>query len=137
MEHPSYSFTHVVDDVSDMTGISTASVFKIVNEYRRTGEVTPTVRVRKPWSKKPDSSTQEVILRKVRAYFENNETGSVRKLVYHLKEDDSLPKYGRTKWYNVLKELGVSFEKRNRKGGKFVVVNFPSIPEGAVTAVKK
>ena len=54
-ELPFHSDRQIYREISNKNGVGFNSADKIVKEYIKTGQITPTIRKRKLWAKKPDA----------------------------------------------------------------------------------
>ena len=98
-------------------GVAVSTVFKILNEYKSTGEVKSPVKI-KPKSKTTISDTEEsvkcAIRRKVDTFFFNNEIPTVKKIMACVNEDPDLPNYKKSTFYELMKHIGFKYDKRQR-----------------------
>ena len=109
------SYRSVILRISKLTGIGRCSVYKIVDEFTFTGNVTPTIRKRKTWAFNPDAFEAAAIRQKVHQFFKRNEAPTIRKLLKAINDDETLRNYSRTKVHEILRKMDFRFVKRNRK----------------------
>ena len=90
-------------------GVAVSTVFKILNEYKSTGEVKSPVKI-KPKSKTIISDREESvkcdIRRKVHSFFFNNEIPTVKKIMACINEDPDLSNYKKSTFYELMKHIG-------------------------------
>lgn len=109
--------TDVVNQVSEVMGISKTTVNRFLSEYRKTGKVTSPQKSEASHVVigKLDDFTLTAIKRKVHEFYFNNELPTVDKVLTAVNNDQDLPSFTRTTMYNILKKLKFKYVKRFRK----------------------
>lgn len=99
------------------TGISPRSIITILKEYERTKTVSSPRRNRSKRSAfdRLDTLGKEAIRRKVHSFFRRREIPNIDKILEEVNGDETLPNFCRTTMYNMLRELGFRFRKRERQ----------------------
>ncbi|KAL1490226.1 hypothetical protein ABEB36_012956 [Hypothenemus hampei] len=115
----------VKSTVSD-TGISRASVWKIVSEMELTGSVSspPKHRERKNFYEKLDEDQHNTIRYIVHSFFLRNEPPTLAKVLAAVQENETLPLMGKTSLWHILRKMGFKYEK---KGKHPLLVDRPEI----------
>ena len=116
--HSEKSENAVIDMVSGLTGVSTASIYRMKTEFRNFGCFSS------PGKKRPskkgsrlekyDDFTLNAIRRKVHDFFFRNEIPTARSILDSITSDEDLSNFSVRTLQNILKDLGFVYAKRIR-----------------------
>lgn len=117
-DNPDVAKTDIVAKVSSSLGVSIASVYRILKEYRSEGEV------KSPQKKKPkhitiikttDDFTKAAIRSKMHTFYSRNEIPTLDRILSEVNNDQDLPNFSRTTFYRLIQDIGFRYKKRTRK----------------------
>lgn len=112
---PASTVRNIVGTCSNMTGISQATIYRLLSERKNGGKVkTPKLSPgRMPLE--VDEQTKSLIRRKVHSFYLNKEIPTIDKILGVIREDESIPEMSRKKLWKILHELHFCWEKNQRK----------------------
>jgi|SRR5579872_2984095 len=115
IESPSFTVQEVVDRCSEMTGIGKSTIFKLQQERKAAGQVTPPKKSPGRPTRALDEDVKLIIRRKVHSFYFKKELPTLDKILRELSQDDTIPLISRKLLWTTLKELNFAWEKHNRK----------------------
>ncbi|XP_015929512.3 uncharacterized protein [Parasteatoda tepidariorum] len=113
---PDVPIIDVANHAASAAGVSTASVFRIIKEYKKDGILHSPKRTkpRKTFLDDIDDFDKNAVRRKVHDFFRRNEIPTINKVLKAVNDDSDLPNFKRTTFYSLLKKLGFKHQKRGR-----------------------
>ena len=116
-DNPELAIKDIVSKVASSLGVTIRSVYRILKEYRSTGQL------KSPKKKKPktktilnttDDFTKAAIRSKVHAFYIRNKLPTLDKILAAVNDDSDIANFSRTTLYRLLLDIGFKFEKRKR-----------------------
>jgi transposase len=120
-QHAECSENEIAEMVSNLTGVSRASVYRLKDEFQKFGKFST------PGKKRPlkvgtqtrlqkyDEFTLNAIRRKVHNFFFRNEIPTALKVMKTINADYNLPNFSVRTVQRILKDLGFIYAKRKRR----------------------
>lgn len=101
-----------------MTGVGESTIYRFLSERKKQGIANPNTNEYLKRGRKPieiDEFAKNGIRRKIHEFFYKKEIPNLNKILQEVRDDPDLPHVGRTKLWQVLKELNFRWEKSDRK----------------------
>lgn len=114
--HPELSISDIGDRTAHITGVSKASVFRVIKQYKNDGVLKSPKRkkLRRCVKEDVDEFNRNAIRKKVHEFFFKKELPTVNKVLKVVNDDPDLPTFKRTTFYHLLKELNFTYSRRGR-----------------------
>lgn len=114
--NPELTISDIGDKAACITGVSKASVFRVMREYTNCGVLNSPkkTKLRKRVLDDIDDFDRNAIRRKVHEFFFRNELPTINKVLKVVNDDPDLPTLKRTTFYYLLKELNFTYSRRGR-----------------------
>lgn len=114
--NPERLISDIGNEAARITGVSKASVFRVMREYKNSGVLNSPKKTksRKRILEDVDDFDRNAIRRKVHEFFFRNELPTVDKVLKVVNDDPDLPTFKRTTFYHLLKKLNFTYSRRGR-----------------------
>lgn len=108
--------SEVVRDTAYKTGTSERSIYRVVREYKTQKKLKSPKKPKKRKNvlAKIDDFDRNAIRRKVHEFYFRNELPTIDRVLKNVNNDEDLPNFCRSTFYNLLKELNFRYVKRGR-----------------------
>lgn len=115
-DNPHTTIKDIANKTASSCGVSKASVFNIISEFKQKGKnETPTkTRNRKKLNEKLSEFEKMAIRRIMHSFYFNNELPTVDKVLKKVNDDNDLPNFSKTTFRRVLKILNFRYVSRKR-----------------------